>query len=129
MRNVGLKLHINASPEVGMKCKLCIKNCHTSCYKYNTRIFLILNKIRKKTVPLQAWSGPECFRKLRFPDYMTTAQDGGKVVSLTHRPPLPPGNGYLNTAVCASFLKINITGNNNRYPGVHVKVPDVFVRL
>jgi hypothetical protein len=25
-----------------------------------------------------------------FPDYMTTAQDGGKVVSLTHRPPLPP---------------------------------------
>ena len=23
---------------------------------------------------------------------MTTAQDGGKVVSLTQRPPLPPGN-------------------------------------
>jgi len=23
---------------------------------------------------------------------MTTAQDGGKAVSLTHRPPLPPGN-------------------------------------
>ena len=31
-------------------------------------------------------------RKLKFPDFMTTAQDGGKVVSLTHRPPLPPGN-------------------------------------
>jgi len=45
-----------------------------------------------KAVPLQAWSGPEGFRKLRFPDYMTTAQDGGKVVSLTHRPPLFPGN-------------------------------------
>jgi len=28
----------------------------------------------------------------RFPDFMTTAQDGGKVVSLTHRPPLPPEN-------------------------------------
>ena len=27
---------------------------------------------------------------LRFPDYMTTAQDVDKVVSLTHRPPLPP---------------------------------------
>jgi hypothetical protein len=27
-----------------------------------------------------------------FPDYMKTAQDGGKVVSLTHRPPLPPEN-------------------------------------
>jgi hypothetical protein len=45
-----------------------------------------------KAVPLQAWSGSEGSRKLRFPDYMTTAQDGGKVVTLTHRPPLPPGN-------------------------------------
>ena len=45
-----------------------------------------------KAVPLQTCSGPECSRKLRFPDFMTTAQDGGKVVSLTHRPPLPPGN-------------------------------------
>ena len=45
-----------------------------------------------KAVPLQAWSGPEGSRKLRFPDFMTTAQDGSKVVSLTHRPPLPPGN-------------------------------------
>ena len=45
-----------------------------------------------KAVPLQAWSGPEGSRKLRFPDFMTTAQYGGKVVSLTHRPPLPPGN-------------------------------------
>ena len=32
-----------------------------------------------------------CSRKLRFPDFMTTAQEGGKVVSLTHRPHLPPG--------------------------------------
>jgi len=45
-----------------------------------------------KAVPLQAWTGPEGSRKLRFPDFVTTAQDGGKVVSLTHRPPLPPGN-------------------------------------
>jgi len=45
-----------------------------------------------KSVPLQAWSGPEGSRKLRFPDFMTTAHDGGKVVSLMHRPLLPPGN-------------------------------------
>ena len=45
-----------------------------------------------KAVPLQAWSGSEGSRKLRFLNFMTTAQDGGKVVSLTHRPPLPPGN-------------------------------------
>jgi hypothetical protein len=35
---------------------------------------------KAKAVPLQAWSGPEGSRKLSFPDYMTTAQDGGKVV-------------------------------------------------
>jgi hypothetical protein len=45
-----------------------------------------------KAVPLQAWSGPEGSKELRFPDFITTAQDGGKVVSLTHRPPLRPGN-------------------------------------
>jgi hypothetical protein len=45
-----------------------------------------------KAVPLQAWSGLEGSRKLRFPDYITTAQDGGQVVSLTHRPPLPSEN-------------------------------------
>jgi len=45
-----------------------------------------------KSVPLQARSGPESSRKVRFQDFMTTAQDGGKVVSLTHRPPLLPEN-------------------------------------
>ena len=54
-----------------------------------TEVIIIIIII--KAVPLQAWSGPEGPRKLRFPDFMTTAQDGGKVVSLTHRPPLPPG--------------------------------------
>ena len=49
-------------------------------------------KGKGKAFPLQAWSGPEGSRKLRFPDFMITAQDGGKVVSLTHWPPLPPGN-------------------------------------
>ena len=44
------------------------------------------------SVPLHAWSGPEGSRKSKVPDFMTTAQDSGKVVSLTHRPPLPPGN-------------------------------------
>jgi hypothetical protein len=42
-------------------------------------------KRKGKAVPLQAWSGPEGSRKLSFPYFMTTAQDGGKVVSLTHR--------------------------------------------
>jgi hypothetical protein len=45
-----------------------------------------------KAVPLQAWSGTEGSRKLRFPDFMTTAQVDGEVVSLTHRLPLPQTN-------------------------------------
>ena len=56
------------------------------------RFSLQVGKGKGKAVPLQAWIGPEGSRKLRFPDFMTTAQDGGKVVSLTHRPHLPPGN-------------------------------------
>ena len=49
-------------------------------------------KYKGKAVQSQAWSGPEGSRKLRFPDFMTTAQDCGKFVSLTHWPLLPPGN-------------------------------------
>jgi hypothetical protein len=30
-------------------------------------------QVKVKGVPLQAWSGPEGSKKLRFPDYMTTA--------------------------------------------------------
>ena len=45
-----------------------------------------------KADPLQTWSGPEGSRKFRFPDFVTTAQDDGNVVSPKHRPPLPPGN-------------------------------------
>ena len=56
----------------------------------NNRLFIPF--LLSKAVPLQAWSSPEASRKLRFTDFMTAAQDGGKVVSLTHRPPSHPGN-------------------------------------
>jgi hypothetical protein len=59
--------------------------------RYITSYSLPYTFKKGKAVPLQAWSGPELSRKLRFADYMITAQDGGEV-SLTHRPPLPPGN-------------------------------------
>jgi len=48
--------------------------------------------MKAKLVLLQAWSGPDGSRKLRFLDISTTAQDGSMVVSLAHRPSLPPGN-------------------------------------
>jgi hypothetical protein len=59
---------------------------------YYIVLYCVTYKGKGKAVPLQAWSGPEGSRNLRFPDCMTTAQDGGKVVGLTHRPALPQGN-------------------------------------
>ena len=63
----------------------------------NAKTFSFINLSKSalrlhKAVPLQAWSRPEGSRKLKFLDFMTTAQEGGKVVSLTHRPHLPQGN-------------------------------------
>jgi len=55
-------------------------------------IYIYIYILQGKSVPLQAQSGPEGSRKLRFPDFVIKAQDGGKVVRLTHRLPLPPGN-------------------------------------
>jgi len=45
-------------------------------------------KIRRKgkLVPLKAWTGPEVSRKLRFPDFMTMAQDGRLSALCTGRP-------------------------------------------
>jgi len=36
----------------------------------------------KKAVPLQAWKGPEGFRKLGLPNFVTTARDGGRFSAL-----------------------------------------------
>ena len=64
----------------------------TNAMQYNPKTGECISAVKGKAVPLQAWSGPEGSRKLRFPHFMTTAQDDGKVVSLTHRPHLPRGN-------------------------------------
>ena len=50
------------------------------------------HKGKGRAAPLQAWRGPEGSRKLRFLDFMKTAQEGGKFVRPTHRPHSPPRN-------------------------------------
>jgi len=50
------------------------------------------NKVKVKQSHYRPGQTQRVLRKLRFPDFVTTAQDGGKVISLTHRPPLPTGN-------------------------------------
>jgi hypothetical protein len=68
--------------------------CACVCVEKCIHGMVALRKLceKDKAVLLQAWSGPEGSRKLRFPDFMTTVQDDGKVDSLTYRPPLHPGN-------------------------------------
>ena len=46
---------------------------------------LTISSTKGKAVPLQAWTGPEGSRKLRFPDFTTTAQDGRLSVLRTGR--------------------------------------------
>ena len=52
-----------------------------------------------KAVPLHARRGPEGSRKLRFPDIMTMAQDGGRLSALRTGRFLPPGNTRGNVSV------------------------------
>ena len=41
------------------------------------------NELRQvKSFPLHAWTGPEGSRKLRFPDFVTTAQDDVRLSAL-----------------------------------------------
>jgi hypothetical protein len=46
-------------------------------------------KGKGKAVPLQARRGPEGSTKLRFPDFVTTAQDGGRLSALSTGRPHP----------------------------------------
>jgi hypothetical protein len=55
-------------------------------------LLLISIKVKVKVKQSRYRPGPENSRKLRFPDFLTTAQGGGKIFSLMHRPHLPPGN-------------------------------------
>jgi len=61
---------------------------------HNILAFSVDHKIIINYIKIGPITGPRCpedSRKLRFPDYVKMAQNGGKV-SLKHRPFLPPGN-------------------------------------
>ena len=74
--------------------------------KFSENPYSSLYKVKDKAVPLQPRRGPEGSRKLRFPDFVITAEDGGKVVSLTHRPPFcyrlsrPQGHSAIGRILC-----------------------------
>jgi len=51
-------------------------------HKETTEYWKLKGKGKGKAVPLQVWTGPEGSRKLRLPDFVTTAQDGGRLSAL-----------------------------------------------
>jgi hypothetical protein len=56
---------------------------------------------------------------------MTTAQDGGKVVSLTQRPPLPPGNtpgNHFNTDEYQEYFLVVKAAGAYGWPSYHLHV-------
>ena len=56
---------------------------HYPSGRHKLCISAFLSRIYKsKAVPLQAWTGPEGSRKLRLPDFVTTAQVGGRLSAL-----------------------------------------------
>jgi len=50
--------------------------------KFLSKICREKRNIKVKAIPLQARSGPKGSRKLSFPDFVTTAQDGGRLSAL-----------------------------------------------
>jgi len=51
-------------------------------YNYTHGYVRSKSKGKGNAVPLQAWTGPQGSRKLRFSDFVTTAQDGGRLSAL-----------------------------------------------
>ena len=80
----------------GQKCTIrlfvAVANSNLLYYLSLVAQFELLVRVKGKVVLLQAWCGPEGSRRFNVPRFSWhSAHQGGEVVSLTHRPPLPPG--------------------------------------
>jgi len=53
--------------------------CTRVLYRLCTRVLYRLCTRVVKAIPLQARRGPAGSKKLRFPDFVTTSQDGGRL--------------------------------------------------
>jgi hypothetical protein len=69
---------------------LALLGAHRILYVSRVRVKILACCDSVKINPITGPRCPEAFRKLRFPDYVTTARDDDKVVSLTHRPLFTP---------------------------------------
>ena len=85
--------------------------------------------LKRYSIPVTGLEWPRGFQEVKVPRFHDNGKDGGKVVSLTHRPPLPLGNtpgthfsqrisrsqGHSATGRITSLKNSNYTiGNRNR---------------
>jgi hypothetical protein len=64
-----------------------------TCVTMGNTEFQSSTKGKGKALQLQAWIGPLVFQEVEAPRISRqSAHEGGKVISLTHQPPLPPGD-------------------------------------
>ena len=64
----------------------------TYCSRIVVVQLTLFKPVKGKAVPLKAWSGPEVSRQVSFPDFVKTAQDGGRLSALSTGCIYPPGN-------------------------------------
>ena len=64
------------------------------------------NNNNNKATPVTGLRGPEGSGRLRLQITRHSEHEGGKVITLTHRPPLPPGISWY------SFLKAESTSGH-----------------
>jgi hypothetical protein len=85
-----VRLEVIEVPGIKFKYKLDIL-VHQEMLLKVTEIKISANDKRQSN-PITDPDRPRGFRRLILSDFKQSTQEGGKVVSPTHRPPLPPGN-------------------------------------
>jgi hypothetical protein len=88
------KILVNVSILVSLVsgCVLSMHFVNTGGCKLSILLLKKSNSKKGKGFPLQAWNGCWVSRRLRLLDRLDIRHyEGGKVVTLTHRPSLPPG--------------------------------------
>ena len=65
---------------------------------------ILQDKQEVKQSLLQTYGGPEGSGRLRLQITRHSAHEGGKVITLTHRPPLPPGISWYSFLEAESTL-------------------------
>jgi hypothetical protein len=82
---------------------VCLKNFLVTFYSYQMAVTITSEELVKrkafKVIPVQAWTGPESFRRLNFQISRRSIHESVKVVNPRHRLPLSP-----RIYPCYSFL-------------------------